>query len=145
MTTPMACAAPAWVPLRRCVLAWVATAAGIVALRSVRFDRIEGMAHWLAYCARCPASAVEIEVMLTAIDRASRWLPVRVACLERSLAVVLWCGLRRRSVCWRIGVRTPPFTAHSWIEAASHPVGELVPVHSYQPILTIGQLYQEPL
>jgi hypothetical protein len=35
-------------------------------------------------------------------------------------------------------VRTPPFTAHSWIEAAGQPVGELVSVGSYQPILSIG-------
>ncbi len=77
--------------------------------------------------------------MLAAIDRAGRWLPARVACLERSLAVVLWCGVRRRSTCWRIGVRTPPFTAHSWIEADGQPVGELVLVHSYQPILSIGR------
>ncbi|MGH3802628.1 MAG: lasso peptide biosynthesis B2 protein, partial [Pseudonocardiaceae bacterium] len=76
---------------------------------------------------------------------AGRWLPARVACLERSLVVVLWCGLRRRSVCWRIGVRTPPLTVHSWIEAAGQPVGELVPIHSYLPILTIGQPDQEQL
>ncbi|MGH3753707.1 MAG: lasso peptide biosynthesis B2 protein [Pseudonocardiaceae bacterium] len=139
MTTPMACDAPASVPARRCVLAWVVTAAAIVALRSLRCDRVERLARWLMHPARHPAGAAEIEVMLAAIDRAGRWLPARVACLERSLAVVLWCGLRRRSVCWRIGVRTPPFAAHSWIEAAGQPVGELVSVRSYQPILTIGR------
>ncbi|MGH3887332.1 MAG: lasso peptide biosynthesis B2 protein [Pseudonocardiaceae bacterium] len=145
MTTPMACAAPASVPARRCVLAWVLTAAATVALRSWRFDRVERLARWLVPPARHPAGAAEIEVMLAAIDRAGRWLPARVACLERSLVVVLWCGLRRRSVCWRIGVRTPPLTVHSWIEAAGQPVGELVPIHSYLPILTIGQPDQEQL
>ncbi|MGQ0718261.1 MAG: lasso peptide biosynthesis B2 protein [Pseudonocardiales bacterium] len=143
MTTPMACAAPASAPARRCVLAWVVTAAATVALRSLRFDRVERLARRLVRPARRPAGAAEIEAMLAAIDRAGRWLPARVACLERSLAVVLWCGLRRRSVCWCIGVRTPPFTAHSWIEAAGQPVGEIVPVGSYQPILTIGGPDQE--
>lgn len=141
----MACDAPVSVPARRCVAAWMFTAAGSVALRSVRFDRIERLARWLGRLARRPAGAAEIDIMLAAIDRASRWLPARVACLERSLAVVLWCGLRRQSVCWRIGVRTPPFNAHSWIEAAGQPVGELVPVHFYQPILTIGHPGQEEL
>ena len=37
-------------------------------------------------------------------------------------------------------------TVHgAWIEAAGLPVGELVPVHSYQPILTIGNPQQEQL
>lgn len=139
MTTPMACQMPASVSARRCVLAWMVTAAATVTLRSFRFHRIERLTRWLIHPARHPAGAAEIEGMLAAIDRASQWLPARVACLERSLAVVLWCGLRRRSTCWRIGVRTPPFTAHSWIEADGHSVGELVSVQTYQPILTIGQ------
>ncbi|MGQ0772829.1 MAG: lasso peptide biosynthesis B2 protein [Pseudonocardiales bacterium] len=103
------------------------------------------LARWLLHTASQPVDATEIEVMLAAIDRAGRWLPARVACLERSFAVVLWCGLRRRSVCWRIGVRTPPFTAHSWIEVAGQAVGERTPVHSYQPILTIGHAEREGL
>ncbi|MGH3547892.1 MAG: lasso peptide biosynthesis B2 protein [Pseudonocardiaceae bacterium] len=143
MTTPMACDAPVSVPARQCVLAWMVTALATAALRSVRFDLVEWLARWLVHLARHPAGAEEIEVMLAAIDRAGCWLPARVACLERSLAVVLWCGLRRRSVCWRIGVRTPPFTAHSWIEVAGQSVGELVSTGSYLPILTIGHPEQE--
>jgi len=138
MTTPMACDTPASVPTRQCVLAWVLAAVVTAALRSLRFQRIERLARRLVHTAPQSASATEIEAMLAAIDRAGRWLPARVACLERSLAVVLWCGLRRRSVCWRIGVRTPPFAAHSWIEVAGQAVGDRAPVRSYQPILTIG-------
>lgn len=75
--------------------------------------------------------------MLDAIDLAASWIPVRVACLERSLAALALCGLHRRSVRWCMGVRTPPFAAHAWIEVAGTPVGELVAVSSYLPILTI--------
>ncbi len=137
MTTPMACNAPPAVPVRRRALAWALTAAATVALRSLPFHRIERLARRLSRRARKQAGTAEVQTTLAAIDCAGRWLPTRVACLERSLAVVLWCGLRRRSVCWRVGVRTPPFTAHSWVEVAGQPLGELTPVDSYQPILTI--------
>ncbi|MGH3930567.1 MAG: lasso peptide biosynthesis B2 protein [Pseudonocardiaceae bacterium] len=143
MTSSMACDVPASVSARRCVLAWVVTAASTIALRALRLQRIERLARGLVHAAPRPVDATEIEAMLAAIDRACRWIPARVACLERSLAVVLWCGLRRRSVCWRIGVRALPFTAHSWVEVAGQPVGELTPVHSYQPILTIGRPERE--
>ncbi|MBV9010790.1 MAG: methyltransferase domain-containing protein [Pseudonocardiales bacterium] len=53
----------------------------------MRFHRIERFARWLMRLTRRSAGAVEIEIMLATIDRAGRWLPVRVACLERSLAV----------------------------------------------------------
>jgi hypothetical protein len=143
MTIPTACDAPAAVSRGRRALAWVITGAVAVAVRCVRFHRIERLARWLMRPTRRSADAVEIEIMLAAIDRASRWLPVRVACLERSLAVVLWCGLLRRSVCWRIGVRSPPFTGHAWVEAGGRPVGELVPRDSYQPLLTVGHPHRE--
>ncbi|MGB8996366.1 MAG: lasso peptide biosynthesis B2 protein [Pseudonocardiaceae bacterium] len=143
MTIPTAYDAPVSVSGFRCALAWVITAVAATALRSVRFHRIERLARWLMRPIRRSASVVEIDIMLAAIDRAGGWLPVRVACLERSLAVVMWCGLLRRSVCWRIGVRSPPFTAHAWVEAAGRPVGELVSLDSYQPILTIGHPHRE--
>lgn len=143
MTIPMACDTPASVPARRCVLAWALAAVAITTLRSLRLQRIERWARWLMHTVPRSADAREIEAMLAAIDRAGRWLPAQVACLERSLAVVLWCGVRRRSVCWRIGVRTPPFTAHSWIEVAGQAVEELILMRSYQPILTIGHPERE--
>jgi hypothetical protein len=138
MTTPMACATPNVMPARRCALAWALTAVATIALRSLPLYRIERLARRLLRCARQQASTAEVQAKLVAVDCAGRWLPARIACLERSLTVVLWCGLRRRSVCWRIGIRTPPFAAHSWVEVAGRPLGELVPVDSYQPVLTIG-------
>lgn len=143
MTSPMACDLPASVPVWRCALAWVVAAVATITLRSLRWHGIERLARWLIHTAPQPADAADVEAILAAIDRAGRWLPARVACLERSFAIVLWCGLRRRSVCWRIGVRTPPFTAHSWIEVAGELVGELTTVRSYQPILTIGHPERE--
>lgn len=138
MTTPMALdPSTRRVPTRRRLMAWAVTATATVALRSLRLHRIERLTRWANCRARPAATVREVLELLDAIDRTSRWLPARVACLERSLAVVLWCGLHRRAVCWRMGVRTPPFAAHAWVEVAGQPVGELVSVQSYLPILTI--------
>lgn len=144
MTTPMAIDPSARkAPTRRRAVAWAVLATITVALRALRLHRIEHLARLLNRRATRGATVREVTDLLAAIDQASDWLPNRVACLERSLAVVLWCGLRRRSVCWRLGVRTPPFAAHAWVEIAGHPVGELVPVQSYLPILTIDTARQE--
>ncbi|MGH3854241.1 MAG: lasso peptide biosynthesis B2 protein [Pseudonocardiaceae bacterium] len=144
MTTLMAvepCAGK--IPVRRRAMAWAVVASVTLALRALRFQRIEQLARLLNRQARQEATVHEVTDLLEAINQTSPWLPVRVACLERSLAVVLWCGLRRRSIRWRLGVRTPPFTAHAWVEIAGHPVGELGPVQSYLPILTIDTSRQE--
>jgi hypothetical protein len=144
MTTPMAVDPRVRrVPARRRAVAWAVLGSVILALRALRFQRIERVARLLSRRARREATTREVTDLLDAIDQTNLWLPARVVCLERSLAVVLWCGLRRRSVCWRLGVRTPPFTAHAWVEIAGHPVGEFVPVQSYLPILAIGTPRQE--
>lgn len=51
------------------------------------------------------------------------------ACLERSVAVLLLCASCRIRVCWCVGVRTPPFESHAWVEAAGEPVREPGDVH----------------
>lgn len=144
MTTPMAVdPGVRKVPARRRAVAWAVLASVTLALRTLGFHRIERVARLLNRRAKRGATVREVTGLLNAIDQTSPWLPARVACLERSLAVALWCGLRRRSVCWRLGVRTPPFTAHAWVEIDGHPVGELVPVQSSLPILTIDSHRQE--
>lgn len=138
MTTPMAVdPAIRKAPIRRRAAAWAVLAAVTLALRALRFHRVERVARLLNRRATRGATVRDVTEALDAIDQTSQWLPARVACLERSLAIVLWCGLRRRSVCWRLGVHTPPFAAHAWVEVAGHPVGELVAVQWYLPILTI--------
>jgi Transglutaminase-like superfamily len=144
MTTSMAVDPSARkVPLWRRAVAWVILTTVTLTLRALRFHRIERVARLLGRRARRGATVREVTDLLDAIDQTSRWFPARVACLERSLAVLLWCAIRRRSVCWRLGVRTPPFAAHAWVEIAGNPVGELRPVQSYLPILTIDTSPQE--
>ncbi|MEV0617454.1 lasso peptide biosynthesis B2 protein [Nonomuraea sp. NPDC050404] len=58
-------------------------------------------------------------------------------CLPRSLAAALLCRLRGTWPTWRTGVRTPPFSAHAWIEAEGRPVGEDADIATYRPLLTV--------
>lgn len=140
MTTPMALDIPARkVPARRRAMAWVVLATATLGLRALRFCHIERLARLLNHRAARTATVTEVTEQLDAIDHASPWVLARVACLERSFAIVLWCGLRRRSVCWCLGIRTPPFAVHSWVEVDGQPVGELVPVGSYVPLFTVDQ------
>lgn len=61
------------------------------------------------------------------------------ACLERSVAVVLLCASRRVRVRWCVGVRTPPFESHAWVEVAGQPVRESAELQRiYAKILTCG-------
>lgn len=61
-------------------------------------------------------------------------------CLQRSLATALLCRLHGTWPTWRTGVRTQPFGAHAWVEAAGQPVAEPPSTADYRPILTIGPL-----
>jgi hypothetical protein len=49
----------------------------------------------------------------------------RVACLELSLAFVLFALTKGLSVVWCVGVNAMPFEAHSWIEVSGKPLKEL--------------------
>ncbi|MEV5887219.1 lasso peptide biosynthesis B2 protein [Streptomyces sp. NPDC052020] len=58
-------------------------------------------------------------------------------CLQRSLATALLCRLRGIWPTWCTGVRTPPFTAHAWVEADGRPVGEPADTPTYRRIVTV--------
>ncbi|MBB5157715.1 AMP-binding protein [Saccharopolyspora phatthalungensis] len=47
-----------------------------------------------------PATGEEIAATLHAVDAGADWLPLRIACLERSLAAVLLIAARHRTVAW---------------------------------------------
>lgn len=58
-------------------------------------------------------------------------------CLQRSLATTLLCRINGTWPTWCTGVRTPPFTAHAWIEAQGIRVGEPEDTATYRTLLTI--------
>ncbi|BDH13576.1 hypothetical protein HOK021_47550 [Streptomyces hygroscopicus] len=58
-------------------------------------------------------------------------------CLQRSLATTLLCRARGTWPAWIVGVRTPPFAAHAWVEVGGRPVGEPVESSTYRAILAV--------
>jgi hypothetical protein len=75
--------------------------------------------------AREPASQQDAEQAVAARDWAARWFPGRVACLENSLAALLFTALHRRNAAWCIGFRLQPAESHAWIQDSNgNPAGE---------------------
>ncbi|MFI2611235.1 lasso peptide biosynthesis B2 protein [Kitasatospora sp. NPDC018619] len=58
-------------------------------------------------------------------------------CLQRSIAAALLCRSRGTWPTWRTGVRTAPFRAHAWIEAAGRPVDEPADLAHFHPLITV--------
>jgi Transglutaminase-like superfamily len=58
-------------------------------------------------------------------------------CLRRSVAAALLCRVQGTWPTWCTGVRTEPFRAHAWIEAAGRPVGEPHPPRYYTTVLEV--------
>ncbi|TVT43829.1 lasso peptide biosynthesis B2 protein [Amycolatopsis rhizosphaerae] len=121
-------------------------AAGLVAwlvLRALRFDRITAIVRWLINARPRHASPSEIARTLRGIDAGARLVPVRVACLERSLAGVLLLAARRRGVTWQMGIRTPPLASHAWLsDPDGEPIGEASSTMQYRTILKISPRQQ---
>lgn len=128
----------------RASLPTTACAAGVgllvrLALRLVRFDHVTHAVRWLAGTTRQPAKLEEVLSTLRAVDAGAEWIPVRMACLERSLTAVILLAGRRRGVTWQMGVRTPPLAAHAWLaDANGEPIGEPPTTAAYRPLITIS-------
>ncbi|MET8573043.1 lasso peptide biosynthesis B2 protein [Streptomyces sp. NPDC004783] len=59
-------------------------------------------------------------------------------CLQRSVATVLLCRARGTWPDWCTGVRTQPFRAHAWVEAAGRPVGEGEDVQYFRTLMRVS-------
>lgn len=83
------------------------------------------LTRWLIARRRgATAGPVCIPLVVHRVDLAAAFLPGRVRCLERSLALHVclgWCGFRTAV---RLGVQPYPFSAHAWVELGGEPVGE---------------------
>lgn len=58
----------------------------------------------------------EADIVWGAVRQQSFFFLGRVACLELSLAFVLFALTKGLSVTWCVGVATEPFRAHAWVE-----------------------------
>jgi hypothetical protein len=90
----------------------------------------------LVRSARRPATPDEAGAAREVVVSASRMCAGQY-CLQRSIAVVVLLGLRRRGVTLCTGVRTRPFAAHAWVETVGSPVGEPPDVASFHRTMTV--------
>lgn len=110
-----------------------------LALRVTRFNHVTAAIRWLAGTTRRHATPGEVISMLHAVDTAATVIPVRVACLERSLTAVVLLAARRRGVTWQLGVRIPPLATHAWLaDATGTPIGEPWTTSAYRPLITVS-------
>jgi hypothetical protein len=89
------------------------------------------------WCRRA-ANTNQAMAAMTAIRRAARYHPGRVACLEASLGTVVTLALRRRYAALVIGVADDPWRFHAWVDTHDGPVldqQELLP--GFRPIITL--------
>ena len=139
MSTPMATAQRV-----RLSLAATASAASValivrLALRVARFNHVMATVRWLAGTTHRDATPGEVLHVLHVVDAAATWVPVRIACVERSLTAVVLLAARRRGVTWQLGVRTPPLAAHAWLsDATGEPICEPSTTAAYRPLITVS-------
>lgn len=58
------------------------------------------------------------------MHQASYLFPGRAACLEMSLAFIVFSLLTRHSATWCIGILTDCFSSHAWVEIENKPFRE---------------------
>jgi Transglutaminase-like superfamily len=107
---------------------------------SLRFLRLHQLASLVRRTKRRGrvADFAEVDEIARSVNESPARSLVRTACLERSLAIALAANLRGLDVNWCVGVRTPPFEAHAWVECDGRPVREVdEEIASMKRILTI--------
>lgn len=99
----------------------------IVAYVALRFFSLLTISRFLRlakrYCSR-QISLEEADTAWQAVRQASSFFLGRVACLELSLALVLFALSKGLSVVWSTGVKLKPFEAHAWVEIEGKPFRE---------------------
>ncbi|MDE3724848.1 lasso peptide biosynthesis B2 protein [Nocardiopsis sp. N85] len=89
------------------------------------------------------ATLPEAENAVHAVRRLGLFSPVRVACLEESVAVVVALALLGKRVRWHHGVITDPIRLHAWVEAEGLPVAEPESTRRCTALLTITPTSEE--
>ncbi|MFD8225900.1 lasso peptide biosynthesis B2 protein [Streptomyces massasporeus] len=137
MTTPSALERPTGVPLaRRLTARLVLLPAVTLSLLPPRHIRtVLGILRRGA----APATTGQARNARDAMCAVSLRCAGPKGCLPRSLGAALLCRLGGAWPTWCTGVRvTPPFTAHAWVEAEGHPVGEGVPQGYFARLVTVA-------
>ncbi|MBO1413305.1 lasso peptide biosynthesis B2 protein [Streptomyces sp. FH025] len=142
MTSPP-CALPPRIrlPLHQRVLPLIAVAIAWP-LAKLPPGRLRAVLELLRRGAR-PGTAAQASAARTAVIAVSLNCAVH-SCVQRSVAAAVLCRFKAVWPTWRAGVRTPPFTAHAWIEADGRVIDEPYPDGYYRPLLTVAPVPTGP-
>lgn len=92
--------------------------------RRYRMRRLLGLVRLACRTPARPATYEETERVVHAVRRIGMFSPLRVACLEQSVAATIGLALVGCRVRWCHGVSADPITLHAWVEAENRPVAE---------------------
>ncbi len=112
------------------------------AVRRLPFRDVTHCVRRVVATARASANSTEVEAALNAVDTAARWLPFRVACLERSLSALLLLAIQRKATTWCHGVRTRPLPLelHAWLtDESGMMIGEPNTAATYEILTRISR------
>lgn len=79
----------------------------------------------------------EAEKAAEQMDKLNRFFFIRIACLERSLALSLLATSCGKKVDWIVGVKLSPFASHAWIEVEGKPVKEMENLQKYKKMVVV--------
>ncbi|OOC56457.1 hypothetical protein NOSIN_23665 [Nocardiopsis sinuspersici] len=126
---------------------WAAVAALLLVLavswggrRRFRMRRMLRLMEFASRLHRRPADTHQAEKAVHAVRALGLFSPVRVACLEESVAAVLALAIRGRGVRWCHGVIADPIRLHAWIEVEGRPVEEPDSTRRCTALLTIPSM-----
>lgn len=95
-----------------------------IAIRSLSLVRIcKILSTVKGDCSR-EISLEEANIAWVSLRQPSFFFSGRLACIELSLAFVLFALTKGLSTTWCVGVATEPFRAHAWIEIGGKPFRE---------------------
>ena len=95
-----------------------------IALRCLSLSRICKILSVLKRRCSREIGIEEAELTWGAVRQGSFFFSGRVACLELSLAFVLFVLTKGLSATWCVGVANEPFRAHAWVEIGGKPFRE---------------------
>lgn len=91
-----------------------------------------------------PEAMRRAEQLVVAVQQAARRFPGRAACLEVSLAAVLWSAVRRRRLDWCLGAVADPYRFHAWVECEGAPVTASVATSRYAAAPAADHTFEVP-
>jgi Transglutaminase-like superfamily len=95
-----------------------------VTLRFLSLEKISKILNYLKPYTSREICAEEAEIVWNAVRKSSFFFSGRVACIELSLAFVIFALSKGLSTTWCVGVASEPFRAHSWVEVDGKPFHE---------------------